>query len=65
MKIGLGLTISTVVLAVVYGVIFSRIYPLVEIDGGIVALCVVLALATSLVAFAIVRWLRRNPSDKG
>ena len=64
MKIGLGLTISTVVLAVVYGVIFSRVYPLVEIDGEIVALCVVVALATSLVALAVLKWLARQPSSR-
>ena len=60
MKIGLGLAVSTIVLAIVYGVIFARVYPLVEIDGGIVALCVILALGSSLLFLAIMKGFGRK-----
>jgi hypothetical protein len=39
--------------AIIYGVLFSISYPLVEISGGIVALCVLLGIVTCLVAAAI------------
>jgi hypothetical protein len=39
--------------AIVYGVLFSRTYPLVDISGGIVALCAFLGLVTCLSLAAI------------
>ena len=49
MKFGVTLTVFSIVVAVGYGVLFSRIYPQVEVDGGIVALCAILGLVTCLI----------------
>ena len=46
-------------LAVIYGVLFSISYPLVEISGGIVALCALLGIVTCLAAAAIWNMLTR------
>ena len=47
-------------LAIVYGVSFSIAYPLVEIGGGIVALCVLLGIVTSLAVAPIWNALERS-----
>jgi len=50
--------------AIVYGVLFSRTYPLVDISGGIVALCAFLGLVTCLSLAAIWNALSRpKPSS--
>jgi hypothetical protein len=59
MKLSPALTASTALLAIVYGVLFSRIYPLVEISTGIVALCVLAALVTCQLAAVLWTTLRR------
>jgi hypothetical protein len=47
--------ILTIIISVMYIVIFSIIYPLVEITGGIVGLFSILGLATSLVVAHFLR----------
>jgi hypothetical protein len=53
MKFGATLTLFASVVAIIYGVVFSKMYPLVEISSGIVMLCAVGGLATCLAAAAI------------
>jgi hypothetical protein len=53
MKFGATLSLFASVVAIVYGVVFSKMYPRVEISSGIVMLCAVAALATCLAAAAI------------
>jgi len=53
MKYSPTLLAFAALLAVVYGVLFSISYPLVEISGGIVALCVLLGIVTCLAIAAI------------
>ena len=53
-------------LAIVYGVLFSFSYPLVDISGGIVALCVLLGIVTCLTMTTIWNALTRSkmpPTD--
>src|SRR5262249_22079118 len=45
-------TAFSILVAIGYGVLFSYMYPLVPIDGGLVGLCAILGLATSLLAVA-------------
>ena len=49
MKFGVLIFVFSTITAVAYGVLFSSVYPLVEIDAGIVALCAISGLATSLI----------------
>jgi hypothetical protein len=51
--------------AIVYGVLFSISYPLVEISGGIVALCVLLGIVTCLAAAAIWNVITRPKTATG
>jgi uncharacterized ion transporter superfamily protein YfcC len=53
MKYSPTLLAFAALLSIVYGVLFSRSYPLVEITGGIVALCVLLGIVTCLTLAAI------------
>jgi hypothetical protein len=53
MKYSPTLLAFAALLAIVYGVLFSFSYPLVEISGGIVALCVLLGIVTCLVIATI------------
>jgi len=46
MKLGPLVLAGTALFAIVYGVLFSTTYPLVEISTGIVALCVLAAWIT-------------------
>ena len=48
MKFGATLSLFATVVAIIYGVLFSKIYPRVEIDSGIVALCALFGLVTCL-----------------
>ena len=40
--------VVAIVIAVGYGVAFSRVYPLVQVDASIAALCAMLGLLTAL-----------------
>ena len=53
MKYSPTLLAFAALLAIVYGVLFSLSYPLVEISGGIVALCVILGIVTCLAIVTI------------
>lgn len=59
MKYSPTLLAFAALLAIVYGVLFSYTYPLVEISGGIVALCVLLGIVTCLSIAAIWNALTR------
>ena len=59
MKYSPTLLAFAALLAIVYGVLFSVTYPLVEISGGIVALCVLLGIVTCLALAAIWNALMR------
>src|SRR5258706_618680 len=59
MKYNPTLLAFAVLLAVVYGVLFSISYPLVEISGGIVAFCALLGIVTCLTIAAIWNALAR------
>ncbi len=59
MKYNPTLLAFAALLAVVYGVLFSISYPLVEISGGIVALCALLGIVTCLTIAAIWNALAR------
>ena len=50
MKFGAIMVVFSIVVAVVYGVVFSSVYPQVQIDGGIVALCAISGIVTCLMA---------------
>lgn len=49
------LTVFSILFAVAYGVVFSRTYPGVATTGGLVALFVVLGVATALIVFGVYR----------
>ena len=53
MKFGAGLSLFATVVAIVYGVLFSKMYPRVEIDSGIVMLCALFGLVTCLAAVGL------------
>jgi hypothetical protein len=62
MKFSATLLAFSSLLAVIYGVLFSVSYPLVEISGGIVALCALLGLVTCLALIAIWNRFTRSRS---
>ncbi|HEV7880232.1 hypothetical protein [Bradyrhizobium sp.] len=53
MKFGATLALFASVVAIIYGVLFSKIYPRVEIESGIVALCALFGFVTCIAAVAI------------
>jgi hypothetical protein len=59
MKFGFYVTVFSILVAIGYGVLFSYMYPLVPIDGGLVGLCAILGLATSLMVVAAMRFLAK------
>jgi hypothetical protein len=59
MKYSPTLLAFAALIAIVYGVLFSVSYPLVEISGGIVALCVLLGIVSCLTVAAIWNALMR------
>jgi len=64
MKYSSTLLAFAALFATVYGVLFSRNYPLVEITPGIVALCVLLGVVTCLTLAAIWNaFMRSRPSS--
>jgi hypothetical protein len=48
MKLASGIAIFSTILATLYGVLFSFLYPLVKIDVNLISLFAVLGLATSM-----------------
>ena len=62
MKFGAGLSLFATVVAIIYGVLFSKMYPRVEIDSGIVMLCALFGFVTCLAAAAIWNWARGGKS---
>ena len=44
----LVVAIVSLLLGILYGVLFKQIYPLVPIDAGIISLCAILGLTTCL-----------------
>jgi hypothetical protein len=63
MKFGATLSLFATVVAIIYGVLFSRIYPRVEIESGIVALCALSGLVTCLAVAAIWKWVTGSKSS--
>ena len=63
MKFGAALSLFATVVAIIYGVLFSKMYPRVEIDSGIVMLCALFGFVTCLAAVAIWNWLRGGKSS--
>jgi hypothetical protein len=59
MKYGPTLSAFAVLLATIYGVLFSYTYPLVGISGGIAMLCLLLGIVTCLSIAAIWNALTR------
>ena len=53
MKLAAGIVVSATLLATLCGVLFSTLYPWVEIDAGLVTLFAMLGLATSLAVAGI------------
>jgi hypothetical protein len=53
MKFAAGTIVFSIILATVYGVLFSIVYPLTQISSGVVTLCAILGLATCLIAVGI------------
>jgi hypothetical protein len=62
MKLGAYVAIFATLLAIGYGVLFSRMYHLVEIDGGIVGLCAILDVVTCLLALGMWKLLAKVPN---
>ena len=58
MKFGANITIFSILVAVVYGILFSATYPAVSIDGGIVTLCALLGIATCLTVAGLWKFVR-------
>jgi hypothetical protein len=48
MQHGLFVIVVAIAMAVGYGVVFSLVYPLVQVDSSIAALCALLGLLTAL-----------------
>jgi Co/Zn/Cd efflux system component len=54
-KFGAIVILLAIIISVVYGVLFSMVYPRVEIDGNIIGLFAILGLVTSLVVASLFR----------
>jgi hypothetical protein len=48
MQLGLLVIVLAIAMAVGYGVVFSLVYPLVQVDSSVVAVCAMLGLLTAL-----------------
>jgi hypothetical protein len=48
MQTGLVVLVLAIAMAVGYGVVFSSVYPLVQVDASIAALCAMLGLLTAM-----------------
>jgi uncharacterized membrane protein YagU involved in acid resistance len=60
MKVSAALVIFSIVLATVYGVLFSIVYPRVAINGSILATLAFAGLVTSLVLVGLWAVIRRK-----
>jgi TIR domain len=58
-----GFFVLSILVATMYGVIFSSIYPLVEIDESLINLFTLLGFATIIICAAIVRFARRKTTS--
>jgi TIR domain len=63
MKYAAGFVVFSILVATIYGVIFSGIYPLVDIDESLISLFILLGLVTSLTCVGIFRLARRNTTS--
>ncbi|WP_041801597.1 hypothetical protein [Rhodopseudomonas palustris] len=59
MKFGAAFLLVSTLLAVGYGVLFQNVYPLVEIDNGVVTLCALAGLITALAAVGLWKLVAR------
>lgn len=55
MKFGVGVLVFSIVLGILYGVVFKSFYPLVPIDAGIASLFAISGLATALLGTGLWR----------
>lgn len=60
MKFSGGVLVFSIVLGTIYGALFAIYYPLVPIDAGIVSLCAVLGLATTLIVMGLWKAIRKK-----
>jgi uncharacterized membrane protein YagU involved in acid resistance len=60
MKFGATMMVFSVVVAVIYGVVFSKVYPEMQIDGSIVALCATSGVVTCLIAAGLWKLVARQ-----
>jgi uncharacterized membrane protein (DUF106 family) len=60
MKASVGIVIFSIVVAAIYGVLFSIFYPLVSIDGSILATFAFAGLVTSLIVAGLWNLIRRK-----
>jgi hypothetical protein len=60
MKYTTGFLVFSVIAAVAYGVIFSMVYPLVQIDGNMISLFALLGVATTLICIGVWRAVIRK-----
>jgi hypothetical protein len=60
MKFSVGVLVFSIVLGTIYGVLFNIYYPLVSMDAGIVLLCGVLGLATTLIVMGLWKAIRKK-----
>jgi hypothetical protein len=65
MKATATIVIASILLAAVYGVVFSSIYPSVEITGNILALCALLGIGTSLIVAGLWRAAFQRKARRG
>jgi hypothetical protein len=55
MKNTAGILVFSIIAAIIYGVIFSISYPLVQIDGNMISLFAILGIATTLICIGVWR----------
>jgi hypothetical protein len=53
MKFSAGFMVVSIIFAVIYGVAFNSVYPLVPVDNAVKALCALGGLATSLLGVGL------------
>jgi hypothetical protein len=60
MMVTLGIGVTSVALALIYGIIFETLYPSTDIldNSGLITLCAFCGLATTILAYAIIRVLK-------
>jgi hypothetical protein len=55
-----ALTVFSIIVATAYGVLFSIAYPLVKIDGNLIALFAILGVATCMAIAGIWKLIKRT-----